>query len=111
MHGAQREAGGEDMSKAYPWIDCTVKIEHAGQPLDVTMRKPEGGSEWKFKTVRVPSLCDSDAPSLDIFDWLTVHTSAATMDEIEQIALRAVMGDEDERKEANEIDRYEEAHA
>jgi len=39
-----------------------------------------------------------------------VHTSKATMDEIEQIALRAVMGDGEARKEADEIERYEEAH-
>lgn len=94
----------------YPWIDCTVKIEHDGQPLDVTMRKPEGGSKWECKTIRVPSSCKSDAPSVGIFDWLTVHTSKATMDEIEQIALRAVMGDGEARKEADEIERYEEAH-
>ena len=98
------------MSSAYPWIDCTVKIEHDGQPLDVTMRKPEGGSEWEFKTIRVPSCVATHEPSLDIFDWLTVHTSKAIMDEIEQIALRAVIGDEKERKEADEIERYEEAH-
>jgi hypothetical protein len=96
------------MSANYPWLDKTVEIEHDGQALNVTMRKPEGGSDedWELKTICVPSSCRTDADSVDIADWLE-RNAVKACDEIEQIAKRAIVDEGVRDKEAAEIERYE----
>ena len=98
------------MSKFYPWEDKTVKIEHGGIALKVTMRRPESCDDdesWEFRAIRVPSSCTTDADSINLVDWMLENLSKTAMDEIQQLALAAIVHEGEAQEEADEEERYE----
>lgn len=80
------------MSKTYPWHERTAEIEHKGQALSVTLRRPESGGEWEIRTVRVPA--DSVHDSEDISAWLG-EISTGVLAEIRALTEEAFMAEDD----------------
>lgn len=58
------------MSKTYPWHERVAEIEHQGQTLNVTLRRPESGGDWEIRSIKIPA--DSSHDSEDISDWLEI---------------------------------------
>ena len=96
------------MSKFYPWEERSATIEHGGITLKVTMRRPESCDDdesWDFRAIRAPSSCTTDADSINLVDWMLENLSKTAMDEIQQLALAAIIHEGEAQEEADEEER------